>query len=312
MARSRMRLRSLVWLALILAVLGGVIAFVIARPSKLPPDALGPRTASLANGEVMFNVGGCASCHATPKQDDKRQLGGGLELHSPFGTFKVPNISPDAKAGIGAWTELQFANAMLKGVGRDGQHLYPSFPYTSYQRMTLDDVRDLFAFVRSLPAVATPSEPHRLGFPFNIRAGLGFWKLLFVDGKPFAPDPAKDAVHNRGAYLVEGPGHCAECHSSRNILGGIKPATRFAGGADPEGKGGWIPNITPHADGLSEWSAKDMDFFLETGLTPDGYAVASSMADVVANTSKLSPADRAAMAAYLKALPPRPGKKPKA
>lgn len=300
------------WSALLLALVAAAVLFMLSRPATLPPDALKPRTANLANGETMFNVGGCASCHATPKQDDKRRLGGGLELHSPFGTFKVPNISPDMNAGIGAWTELQFANAMLKGVGRNGEHLYPSFPYSSYQRMSLDDVRDLFAYLRSLPAVVTPSEPHRLPFPFNVRMGLGLWKLLFVDGKPFTPDPAKDAVYNRGAYLVEGPGHCAECHSARNILGGIKPSTRFAGGADPEGKGGWVPNITPHADGLSEWSAKDMDFFLETGLTPDGYAVASSMADVIANTSKLPPADRAAMAAYLKALPPRPGKKPKA
>lgn len=307
-----MRLRSLVWSVLLLALVAAAVLFMLSRPATLPPDALKPRTANLANGETMFNAGGCASCHATPKQDDKLKLGGGLELHSPFGTFKVPNISPDAKAGIGAWNELQFANAMLKGVGRNGEHLYPSFPYTSYQRMSLDDVRDLFAYLRSLPSVATPSEPHRLPFPFNIRESLGLWKLLFVDGKPFTPDPARDAAYNRGAYLVEGPGHCAECHSSRNLLGGIKPATRFAGGADPEGKGGWMPNITPHADGLSEWSAKDMEFFLETGLTPDGYSVASSMADVITNTSKLSPADRAAMAAYLKALPPHPGKKPKA
>jgi mono/diheme cytochrome c family protein len=306
-----MRLRTLVSAVLLLVLLGGTLLLVLTRPSTLASDALGPRTADLANGETMFSIGGCASCHATPKQDDRRKLGGGLELHSPFGTFKVPNISPDPKAGIGAWTELQFANAMLKGVGRDGEHLYPSFPYTSYQRMSVDDVRDLYAFLRTLPAVATPSGSHRLAFPFNIRATLGFWKLLFVDGNQYAPDPGKDAAYNRGAYLVEGPGHCAECHSGRNLLGGIKPATRFAGGPDPEGKGGWIPNITPHADGLSGWSAKDMEFFLQTGLTPDGYAVASSMADVILNTSKLSPADRAAMAAYLVGLPPRAGKKPK-
>jgi mono/diheme cytochrome c family protein len=295
---------------LVLAVLGLAAFYVLTIPSTLPADALKPRTANLANGEIMFNIGGCSSCHATPKQDDRRKLGGGLALRSPFGTFKVPNISPDPDHGIGGWTELQFANAVLKGVGRGNEHLYPSFPFTSYQRMALDDVRDLFAFLKTLPPVATASEPHQLPFPFNVRRGLGGWKLLFVDGHQFAPDQSKGAVYNRGAYLVEGPGHCAECHSRRNSLGGINPSTHFAGGADPEGKGGWVPNITPHPDGLAAWSVKDFEFFLETGLAPDGSGVAGNMAEVVANTSKLSAADLAAIAVYLKALPPREGKAP--
>jgi len=305
-----MRLSSFLVGVLVLGIVGLAALYALTRPSALPLDALPARTPDLANGETLFNVGGCASCHATPGQDDRGRLGGGLALHSPFGTFKVPNISPDANAGIGAWTELEFANAMLRGVGRNHEHLYPSFPYTSYQRMSLGDVRDLYAFLRTLPPDATPSAPHELPFPFNVRAGLGVWKLLFVDGKPFAPDPAKDAVHNRGAYLIEGPGHCAECHSGRNVLGGIEPERRFAGGADPEGKGGWVPNITPHADGLAAWSAADFELFLQTGLTPDGYSVAGGMADVIANTAKLSPADRSAMAVYLKALPARAGKAP--
>jgi mono/diheme cytochrome c family protein len=295
---------------LVVAVLGLAAFYGLTVPSTLPADALKPRTADLANGETMFRIGGCASCHATPKQDDRTRLGGGLALRSPFGTFKVPNISSDSKAGIGGWTELQFANAVLRGVGRDNGHLYPSFPFTSYQRMALDDVRDLFAFLKTLPPSTTPSEQNQLIFPFNIRRTLGIWKLLFLDGRPYTPDPTGHASDNRGGYLVEGPGHCAECHSSRNVLGGIKPSTRFAGGADPEGKGGWVPNITPHPDGLAAWSVKDFEFFLETGLTPDGASVAGNMADVILNTSKLSPDDRRAMAVYLKALPPRPGKKP--
>jgi mono/diheme cytochrome c family protein len=295
---------------LVLAVLGLAAFYVLTIPSTLPADALKPRAADLANGETMFSIGGCSSCHATPKQDDRRKLGGGLALRSPFGIFKVPNISPDPNYGIGGWTELQFANAVLKGVGRGNEHLYPSFPFTSYQRMALDDVRDLFAFLKTLTPVATASEPHQLPFPFNVRRGLGGWKLLFVDGRQFAPDLSKGAVYNRGAYLVEGPGHCAECHSRRNSLGGINPSTHFAGGADPEGKGGWVPNITPHPDGLAAWSVKDFEFFLETGLAPDGSGVAGNMAEVVANTSKLSAADLAAIAVYLKALPPREGKAP--
>lgn len=293
-----------------LAVLGGVAFYVLTIPSVLPETALPSRTADLANGETLFNAGGCASCHATPGQDDRTRLGGGLALRTAFGTFRTPNISPHPERGIGGWTELEFANAMLRGVGRNGEHLYPSFPYTSYQRMRLDDVRDLFAFLRTLPPDATPSAPHELPFPFGIRRGLGLWKLLYLDGRTFVPDPAREAALNRGAYLVEGPGHCAECHSPRDALGGIPADRRFSGGPDPEGKGR-VPNITPHADGLASWSANDMAYLLESGFTPEFDSVGSRMADVVTNTSKLSTADRAAMAAYLKSLPPRPGAQPK-
>jgi len=286
-----------------------LLAISVTMPSRIAADALMPRTAELANGATMFNIGGCFSCHGTPKQEDRTRLGGGLALATPFGTFKVPNISSDPKNGIGAWSELEFVNAMKRGVGRNGEHLYPAFPYTSYQRMRLDDVRDLYAYLKTLPAIATPSEPHELSFPFNVRRGLGLWKLLYVDGKGFVPDSSKDDVFNRGAYLVEGPGHCAECHSSRNLIGGIDPQRRFAGGVAADGKG-WVRNITPHADGIANYSEKDITYLLETGFKPDYDAVGSNMADVIENTSKLSAVDRAAIAAYIKALPPRPGKAP--
>src|SRR3990172_6995970 len=239
-------MRTLIATLAALALVGLAALYVLTIPSLAVKGPLPARTPDLGNGETMFNIGGCASCHATPKQDDHRRLGGGLALATPFGTFNVPNISPDAKFGIGAWTEEQLVNAMLRGVGRNGEHLYPSFPYTSYQRMALDDVRDLFAFLKTLPAVDTPSAPHKLSFPFNVRLGLGAWKLLYLEGKSFTPDPAKSAELNRGAYLVEGPGHCAECHSPRDAFGGIIAERRFTGGADAEGKG-WVPNITPHA-----------------------------------------------------------------
>ena len=304
-----MRRFILSFVALLLIV--GLALYFVTKPSRLTDQsALRQRETNLANGETMFNAGGCASCHATPNQKDRKRLGGGLALKTAFGTFRMPNISPDPRHGIGAWSEAEFANAMLRGVGRNGEHLYPAFPYTSYQRMALDDVRDLFAFLKTLPTETVPAEPHALTFPFNIRRVLGLWKLLYLDGKPFAPDPAKSAQLNRGAYLVEGPAHCAECHSSRDRLGGLIPERRFAGGPDPEGKG-WIPNITPHTDGITSWSDKDIAYLLESGLTPDGYTVESTMADVVANTSKLPADDRAAMASYIKALPPRPGKRPK-
>jgi mono/diheme cytochrome c family protein len=303
-----MRLRKIIAGLAILALGGAGAFYVLTIPSPAVTGPLPARTADLANGETMFNVGGCASCHATPKQRNQRRLGGGLALVTAFGTFKVPNISPDPTHGIGGWTEEAFVNAMLRGIGRNGEHLYPAFPYTSYQRMALDDVRDLYAFLKTLPAEARPSEPHELSFPFNVRRGIGLWKLLYLDGKPFTPDPAKSAELNRGAYLVEGPGHCAECHSPRDALGGIVASRRFAGGPSPEGRG-WVPNITPHADGLATWSQRDIAYLLESGLTPSSDSVGSGMADVVRNTAKLSDDDRNAMAAYLKSLPPQPGKK---
>jgi len=303
--------RSTLAAALAMLALGGGLAFyALTAASPAVTGALPPRQADLANGETMFNIGGCASCHATPQQDDRHKLGGGLALKTAFGTFRVPNISSDKRHGIGAWSEADFINAMVRGVGRQGEHLYPAFPYTSYQRMRLDDLRDLFAYLGTLPAESTPSAPHELAFPFNVRRGLGLWKRLYLDGRPFTPDPARSAKLNRGAYLVEGPGHCGECHSPRDALGGIIEARRFSGGADPEGKG-WVPNITPHEDGLASWSEKDIVYLLETGLTPENDAVGSTMADVALNTARLSAADREAIAAYLKALPPRPGKAPR-
>ena len=256
----------------------------------------------------MFYAGGCASCHATPGQQDPTHLGGGLALASPFGTFFPPNISPDRKDGIGAWSEADFVTALLKGTSPDGQHYYPAFPYPSYQRIKLDDARDLFAYLRTLPVVTGQAPPHQLPLPFRWRRLIGGWNFLFVDGKPFTPDPSKSAQWNRGAYLVNGPGHCAECHSPRNILGAIEADKRFAGGPDLSGKG-WVPNITQK--GLGDWSAEDIAYLLETGHTPDGNSVGGSMTEVIRNTSQIPQADRQAMAVYLKSLspvegPPRP------
>lgn len=292
------------------ALAAGFGAFLfLTAPSIIPAASLGARQVNLANGEAMFHVGGCASCHATDYKAAPLSLGGGHELKTAFGTFVVPNISPDPTHGIGGWTEAEFVTAMLKGVGRHGEHLYPSFPYTSYQLMPVGDVRDLFAFIKTLAAVNRPNEPHQLGFPFNIRRTLGAWKLLFLDGRTFAPDPARSAALNRGAYLVEGPGHCAECHSARNALGAITTAGRWAGGPDALGKG-YVPNISQHpADGLADWSVADFEMLLKDGGTPSGGFVADEMADVVKNTAKLSAEDRRAMAEYLKTLPPRPGRR---
>jgi len=303
-------LRKLVVLAATAAVLGLAVLWFVSEPVVVPAGALAARRADLTNGQTMFRIGGCVSCHAVPGQDDKTRLGGGLALKSPFGTFYAPNISPDPTDGIGAWTEAQFVTALTSGTSPDGRHYYPAFPYGSYQRITIDDARDLFAFIKTLPPVRGRVRDHDVAFPFNIRRGLGVWKLLFLDGAPFRPDSTKSAAWNRGAYLVNGPGHCAECHSARNFLGGIAAAQRFAGGPAPDGKG-WVPNITQR--GLADWSEKDIAYLLETGQNREGDSVGSTMAEVVRNTEQLSPEDRTAIATYIKSLPPvegprRPGR----
>jgi mono/diheme cytochrome c family protein len=267
-------------------------------------------TPDLANGLTVFNAGGCSSCHAVPGQPDRLRLGGGLAIVSPFGTFYAPNISPDPVDGIGRWTEAEFVAAVTKGISPDGFHYFPAFPYTSYQHAGVEDVRDLFAYLKTLAPVSGKVRDHEVPFPFNIRRNIGIWKWLYVDGKPFMPDAARSASWNRGAYLVGSLGHCAECHSPRNALGGVIAAQRFAGGPNPEGEG-WVPNITQK--GLGDWSEKDIAYFLETGATPDGDSAGGPMARVIKNTSQLPAADRAAMADYLKSLPsvdgpPRPVK----
>ena len=294
-----------------LGVLGALVFWFVTDPD-LQRAGLEPIPAGapdLANGRTMFLAGHCSSCHATPKQDDRTRLGGGFALKSPFGTFYPPNISPHPRDGIGGWTAAQFLRAMRGGVSPDGRHYYPAFPYTSYQRMQPADIRDLFGYLRTLAPVDGRAPDHDLPFPFNIRRGLGLWKLAFLDGKTFATDPGKSAGWNRGGYLVEGPAHCAECHSPRNSLGAIPEERRFAGGPNPEGKG-WIPNITSDKTGIADWSKGDVAEVLSSGLTPEGDSVGSTMTEVVRNTAQLTAADREAIAEYIKALPPRVAEKP--
>ena len=296
-------------------IAAAVLFWILTIPATVPASALPAYTPNVGNGRTMFYVGGCASCHATPDNDPKKidptRLGGGLALPSPFGIFFAPNISPDTVDGIGAWSEADFVTALWKGTSPRGRHLFPAFPYTSYQHMELTDVRDLFAYLKTLPPVSGRSRRHDLAFPFNVRRLVGWWKLLFLHGGPFVPDPTKSAQINRGAYLVNGPGHCAECHSPRNFLGAIVDSQRFAGGPTPDGKS-WVPNITPaglqHQD--PPWSQSDIASFLADGMTPSGDYAGGAMVDVIRNLAQIDAADRTAIAAYVYSLPARQGPKP--
>ncbi len=291
--------------AFVLACVGFAGFWFFTLPNGLNPDQIAalPK-GDAAAGETVFWAGGCASCHAAKGAtgDAKLVLSGGVELKTPFGTFHAPNISPDAKHGIGGWSLGQFTNAMKRGVSPKGEHYYPAFPYTSYARMTDKDVSDLFAYLKQLPADSTVSKTHELGFPFNVRRGLGLWKKLYLDPKPVILVDVDNEQLERGRYLVEGATHCGACHTPRNLIGGPDLTQWLAGGPAAEGTGS-VPNITSHASGLGSWSAGDIAESLKTGFTPEFDSFGSSMADVQLNMAQLSDEDRAAIAAYLKFIP---------
>jgi mono/diheme cytochrome c family protein len=295
-------IKWLIGASVAVVVLGLAVFWLLTIPATVPASALGAHAPNIENGRTMFYAGGCSSCHAVPKQKDGMKLGGGLALRSPFGTFYVPNISPDPKDGIGGWSEAQFVTALTKGTSPSGQHLFPAFPYTAYQHATISDLRDLFAFLKTLPPVSGKVRDHDLRFPFNIRRAVGLWKLLFLHDRPYDPDPSKSAQWQRGAYLTNALAHCAECHSPRNFLGAIVQSRRFAGGPAPDGNGG-VPNIT--ATKLKDWKVEDVAAMLADGTTPDADLVGGSMAEVVSNTAHLSKDDRLAIGEYIKSLPPR-------
>ena len=300
-------MRKLVILAfaVLAAAAGGF--WLLTEPRTMAAANLPDHEPDPENGRYVFFSAGCNSCHAAPKakDEDKRKLGGGLALETPFGTFYAPNISPDPRHGIGGWSDLDFVNAVMRGVAPDGSHYYPAFPYLSYQRMKVEDVLDLKGFMDTLPAVANEVPPHDLPAPLRLRRGLGLWKLLFMDYRPFATIPGADDQLNRGAYLVNATGHCGECHTPRNLLGAPDEDRAFSGGPAPEGEGA-IPNITPHEDGIGNWSIGDIKTALRTGLLPDFESFGGSMVPVQENMAKLTEADREAIAVYLKSLPPRP------
>jgi mono/diheme cytochrome c family protein len=304
---------GLIWKSAVATlVLGGVglaVVWFLSAPTRLDAEqiaALGKGDAT--KGERIFWAGGCSSCHARPKSEGpaRLELAGGVELKTPFGIFVTPNISSHANDGIGAWSLDDFANAMMRGVSPDGRHYYPAFPYPSYTRMKPADVADLYSFMKTLPAVEGKAPGHRLGFPFNIRRGVGLWKLYYLSDRPVVAvgDNAPENV-KAGRYLVEGPGHCGECHTPRQFTGGLKKDQWLAGAVAAEGEG-IVPNITSGEGGIGNWSQSDIEGFLESGFKPDFDTVSGAMVAVQKNLAELTPTDRAAIAAYLKAVPPHP------
>ena len=299
--------KKIIRLLFLLAIVGVLLIYWITAPNRIDATELPHSEPNLVNGETMFWVGGCGSCHAHEfaTGDEKFKLGGGLQLNTDYGTFVAPNISPDPEFGIGSWTDVDFVNAMKYGVSPDGKHLYPSFPYTSYQYMTMQDMLDLKAFIDTLPPVKNNVSRHNLKFPYYFRRGIGIWKLVYLKDESFVIDSNATYEINRGKYLVEGPGHCAECHTIRDIFGGLNRNFWLAGAPAADGDG-FVPNITPSEEGINHWSIEDIQYSLESGFTPEFDSFGGNMASVQDNLSRLSADDRNAIATYLKSVKPIP------
>lgn len=294
-------MQRLVYGVIGLALVGLAGFIVLSAPRVASMAAYDGLTGGAMHGEAVFWAAGCASCHLAPdaKATDPLVLSGGQAFASPFGTFRAPNISPDPVAGIGGWTLLQFATAVTQGVSPQGQHLYPVLPYAAYNKMQPQDVADLKAFMDELPASNVASLPHEVGFPFNIRRSLGIWKLLFVSTE-WVITGALSPQQARGRYIVEAQAHCGECHTPRNLLGGLERDKWLGGAPLPDGKGK-VPNITP---AKLKWSQKEIVAYLTTGFKPNFDSVAGPMAHVVDSMAHLPESDRQAVVAYLALVAP--------
>lgn len=280
--------------------LSAALYLALSWPETHTAEQLDALRSDVQNGETVFLAAGCGSCHSDPKADptDRLVLSGGRSFETPFGKFYAPNISTSVDHGIGGWSLTDFERALRQGVSPDGAHYFPVFPYTAYQRMTDQDVVDLWAYWQSLEAAHTENQTHDLPFLFGFRQNVGLWKRIFMT-RDWAISTELIPEAQRGRYLVEALGHCGECHTPRNAFGGLKPAQWLAGAKNPTGKGK-IPNITPAS---LDWSTAEISEYLSSGFTPDFDVVGGHMALVVENLAQLDQKDRDAIAQYLKAIP---------
>lgn len=250
-------------------------------------------------GEEIYRVAGCENCH-TDRDNNGARLAGGRKLATPLGTFYTPNITPDPTTGLGRWTEADFQRALRQGIGPDGRQYYPSFPYTSYTKLNDDDIRALWNYMRTVPAIHHANKSHDLPWYLSYRPLLAIWKWLYYKPGAYQPVAGKPAEWNRGAYLVNGPAHCSECHTPRNRLGGFVSGEFLAGTLHgPEGV--LVPNITPDKKyGIGTWHKSDIVRYLSTGSRPDGDSAGSLMAELIDNGLKYMPrADLDAISSYI-------------
>ena len=300
------KLRVVLLVAAILVL--AAVALAWPRAEHIPsssPQAYAPSSANIERGAYLARAGDCIACHTAR---GGIAYAGGRALDTPFGRFYGPNLTPDADTGIGAWSADDFWNALHNGVAKDGRRLYPAFPYTNYTKVTRADSDALFAYFRSLAPQRQPNRPHELGFPYNSQALLAGWRLLYFRPGVHEAQPARGAEWNRGAYLVEGLGHCSACHSTRNQFGANKEG--LDGGLIPT-LGWYAPSLTSGSEaGLGDWDKEHIVALLGAGISPRGSAT-GPMAEVVARSLQhLTPDDLGAMASYLQSLPATPAQRP--
>jgi mono/diheme cytochrome c family protein len=287
--------------ALALIAASGLLAFwVLSAPHPYVAADIPQHIPDLENGKLLYNIGGCISCHAS--EADAAVPAGGKPLPTPIGVLYPPNLTPDPETGLGTWSNVDFVNAMQKGLSPSGSHLIPAFPYTSYAHMKVEDVLDIKAYLDSLPPVKNAAKPNEVFALPVVRRGLGVWQLIGLDHTKFADDPNQTASWNRGAYLVGSIGHCGECHTPRTILMTSDKSKLFQGGPHPEGKGK-VPSLRDLAGRSRYKDAKDLVLAFQNG-EELGYDKMSSggMGEVRKNIAKLPEADIAAIAEYVMSL----------
>ncbi len=302
----RIWLRTLAILVAGIAAVVALVAFLNLRGESAADEvaASGPPSAeTIERGAYLARVGNCVGCHTTPGGPD---YAGGRGIETPFGTIYASNLTSDPETGIGDWSAGEFWRAMHNGRSKDGRLLYPAFPYPNYTQITREDSDAIFAYLQSQPPAVRPNRPHALRFPYGLQASLAVWRALYFRPAAFEPDPAQPADWNRGAYLVRSLGHCGACHSPRNFLGAVAPASEFTGG--PLSAGAWYAPSLKAAEeaGVGRWEIGDIVALMQTGQSPQASTIGPMAEVVFRSTQHLSEADLRAMAVFLKALPPQP------
>jgi mono/diheme cytochrome c family protein len=303
--------RSILWtLSSVLAVVGlsaaAIVALNLRGEAPLPStETLQSTPEMVARGDYLARAGNCMACHTT---QGGAPFAGGRGIDTPFGVIHSSNLTSDKAHGLGRWTSAEFWRALHHGRSKDGRLLYPAFPYPNYTEVTREDSDAMFAYLQSVPAVAEPNRDNALRFPYNTQAALGVWRALFFAPGESKSETTQTAEWNRGAYLVNGLGHCTACHTPRNALGATTDAKAFSGGLIPV-QNWYAPALTSAAEaGVQHWSTEDVVALLQTGVAPQG-SVLGPMAEVVfRSTQYLTDADARAMAVYLQALPEQPPK----
>jgi mono/diheme cytochrome c family protein len=305
-------MKRVVTIIVAIVIVGALALAVLNRTDHgagaAPVIAGAPSSADVvARGEYLVKAADCVACHTAP--DSGEPFAGGVPFKLPFGTIYSSNITPDTKTGIGAYSDDEFVRAVREGVRRDGRHLYPAFPYTSYTQLSRGDVLAIKAYLFTLPAVAQPNRPNDLSFPFNQRWAMAFWNAAFFKSQRFSADPTKSAQWNSGAYLASALGHCGECHTPRNLGYGMKHGRELAG----EELQGWHAyNITSDPKyGIGAWSDAEVIAYLTTGHAPEHASASGPMGEAVAHSLQFLQADdAAALVAYLRTVPAHRGKHP--